>query len=491
MATKTTPAPAPDGLGRGLFASTDIATGENVLHIPTPFVAVLDKPRLEDTCSGCFGKRHLGNDENTLKGCRGCHVVKYCDKICQAKDWKFAHSLECGIYQQLKPRILPINARAVLRMILRSGRRKYAAEDLEMFLDLETHIKEIREESETQWQRISLCAKAVKTYSGTEMQEEFISAFGAKLDLNSFNLTNAVYDRIGVYLHPHAAFINHSCAYNAVVGFDGDELYIKALRPIPKGDQIFISYIDATNPYPVRQTELRERYYFTCKCTKCEIEASAASAAAPATKGELNLDPTIHKACTLLASASSPATSAQQALSILSSATTLLHTNSIPITTQPFPSLRDELIVSSLSLGKFQNAFAHAALRYTRTDPLVYPETGHPIRQLHAWTLAKLAIHLSQGVAVSTSTSGGSSEGAGEEIALERFEVNFSLIIWSVLGALVGGENAACTVPGFQAMVKAAFADVHREFLAGGLDPRGMGEGIKVEWGKSLGAYMF
>ena len=102
-------------------------------------------------------------------------------QTCQAKDWKFAHSLECPIFKKLRPRILPNNARAVLRMVLRYGRQKYNDQDLSIFFQLETHIREIREQNENQWSRISLSARAVKEYSGTAMKEEAIAAFGAKV----------------------------------------------------------------------------------------------------------------------------------------------------------------------------------------------------------------------------------------------------------------------------------------------------------------------
>lgn len=78
---KATPGPAPEGMGTGLFASSDIATGQDVLHIKVPFVAVLDTARLEDTCSGCFGKKQFENDQIELKSCTGCQVVRYCDKV--------------------------------------------------------------------------------------------------------------------------------------------------------------------------------------------------------------------------------------------------------------------------------------------------------------------------------------------------------------------------------------------------------------------------
>lgn len=82
--TKTAPGSAPNGLGRGLFASSDFRPGDDILHIQSPYVAVLDTPRLADTCSGCFGKRQLeANADNkaVLKACTGCQVVKYCDTV--------------------------------------------------------------------------------------------------------------------------------------------------------------------------------------------------------------------------------------------------------------------------------------------------------------------------------------------------------------------------------------------------------------------------
>ncbi|RAH53145.1 SET and MYND domain protein [Aspergillus piperis CBS 112811] len=476
MNTKTTPQPAPGGLGRGLFASTDIAVGEDVLHIPVPFVAVLDTEHLGEVCSGCFGQRQLEEEGIALKGCRGCGVVKYCDKTCQAKDWKLGHSFECTIYQKLKPRILPINARAVLRMVLRSERQKYSDEELDQFLQLETHIKDIRDKSPSQWERISLSSKAIKAYSGTEMSEEVISAMGAKLDLNSFNLTNAVYDRLGVYLHPYAAIFNHSCDHNAAVSFDGPNLHIKAIRPIQKDEQIFITYIDVTDPYPIRQHNLQSRYYFTCHCSKCTSEAASPTAT--------TLHPAQQEAYDIIQSLSTLEENPTQ--SILKALTTL-RTTSIPATTQPSISLLDELITSLLAQQKYKSAFAYAAARYRVVDPVVYPLKGHPIRLLHAWVLARLAIHLSQGVEVESTAAAAAAAAAGEEVALEKYEVNFNLIIWSVLAALVGMEGTGGTGPGFWRLVKREFRAVRGEFVAAGWDPRGSRElerEIGREWGK-------
>ena len=77
---RTIPRPAPDGMGNGLFATEAVEVGEDVVHAKIPFVAVLDSPRLDDTCSGCFGRRQMEGDTE-LKACTGCRVVKYCDRV--------------------------------------------------------------------------------------------------------------------------------------------------------------------------------------------------------------------------------------------------------------------------------------------------------------------------------------------------------------------------------------------------------------------------
>jgi SET and MYND domain-containing protein len=78
--------------------------------------------------------------------------------------------------------VLPNNARALLRMVLRSARNKYDSEEMKVFEGLETHINEISE-SQGQLDRITLTARAVKNYSGTDIEEGTISSYAAKVGL--------------------------------------------------------------------------------------------------------------------------------------------------------------------------------------------------------------------------------------------------------------------------------------------------------------------
>lgn len=292
-------------------------------------------------------------------------------------------------------------------------------------------------------------------------------------------MTNALYDRIGLYLHPFAALMNHSCDYNSVVGFDGDQLFVKAIRPIQKDEQIFISYVDTTSPYERRRAELRERYYFDCRCSKCEQGPGGPADKFPNTSSPSDpslLETAGKQAYEVLESAAALDLEPLESVARLQSTMHSLRQTSPPwpITRQPYIALRGQLITSLLSSGDFNSAFIQCTIRHLRVDPFVYPHAAHPLRCLHAWMLAKLAIHLSQGMEMSS----------GGAISLEKFELNFSLVIWSVLSDLVNRESECCTVPSFKKMVKGAFAEVHREFLVNGMDPRNMGGDIKKEWEK-------
>ncbi|KAL1676779.1 hypothetical protein EV122DRAFT_184274, partial [Schizophyllum commune] len=74
---------------------------------------------------------------------------------------------------------------------------------------------------------------------------------------------------IGVF--DRASRINHSCSPNAVYHFDLQSfcLDVRAIRPIPKGEEIFISYSDSLlRPAKRRQRSL-QNYKFRCTCSAC------------------------------------------------------------------------------------------------------------------------------------------------------------------------------------------------------------------------------
>lgn len=276
-----------------------------------------------------------------------------------------------------------------------------------------------------------------------------------------------MYDRIGLYLHPYAALINHSCDYNATVGFDGEEMFVKAIKPIQKDEQIFICYIDTTTPHKVRRNELSERYFFQCLCPKCAKGLNTPedqfldSYSFEDADSEAPLETAERQALELKKKASESDTKPEESIKDLESALRILHSTSAwPVTRQPYASIRDQLILSSLSANRFSKAFIHAAIRYLRIDTVLF-SPAHPVRQVHAWVLAKLAIYLSQSFETHPH----------DPVRLEDYQLNFHFILWYVLADLVSRQLESCTVPSFKRLVAANFGQVNQEFVAQGLDP--------------------
>ncbi|KAG2574951.1 histone-lysine N-methyltransferase ATXR2-like isoform X2 [Panicum virgatum] len=79
----------------------------------------------------------------------------------------------------------------------------------------------------------------------------------------------------GTAFFPLQSCMNHSCCPNAKA-FKRDEdkdghAVILALKPISKGEEITVSYIDEDLSYEERQAQLAD-YGFTCACSKCQEE---------------------------------------------------------------------------------------------------------------------------------------------------------------------------------------------------------------------------
>lgn len=79
---------------------------------------------------------------------------------------------------------------------------------------------------------------------------------------------------IGSCLEPHAALLNHSCDPNAEIFFEGSELRVRSRRMIFEGEELTIAYVCPSESYFFRQNFLCSRFYFLCRCEKCQMGAS-------------------------------------------------------------------------------------------------------------------------------------------------------------------------------------------------------------------------
>jgi hypothetical protein len=75
----------------------------------------------------------------------------------------------------------------------------------------------------------------------------------------------------GAAVFPLASGLNHSCAPNCEVAFAEDNaVFVVATRDVALGEELTISYVDASGADDERREELRETYGFECACARCE-----------------------------------------------------------------------------------------------------------------------------------------------------------------------------------------------------------------------------
>ncbi|KAI9719148.1 MAG: hypothetical protein M1828_006330 [Chrysothrix sp. TS-e1954] len=137
------------------------------------------------------------------------------------------------------------------------------------FRSMKSHLETILARGGERADFLVPLSQGMHSYSQTKLSIEDVMHFFALIFTNSFTLWTPTFDAIGICLDPFAAAANHSCDPNVITVFDGPEMQLRTLKPIAKDEEIFVSYIEITNPFRRRQHELLERYYFTCDCDVC------------------------------------------------------------------------------------------------------------------------------------------------------------------------------------------------------------------------------
>jgi SET and MYND domain-containing protein len=211
---------------------------------------------------------------------------------------------------------------------------------------------------------------------------------------------------------------------------DNEHLSMRSLEAIAKDEEIFISYIDHTYPFSQRQSELKERFFFDCKCTKClhgptlnedrwtgdphkmpkdwERYCEVIRSTDPKFADDLHehldkinnsdeamriiQDWAFHALKTIHHQEFGPARVMANVKNIMNM---LAQTERCPIYRQPYPSARHELLQSCSHNANFFLAWAHGAKTYFYVDPLLYPQTYHPLRVVHNANLAMLTLVVS------------------------------------------------------------------------------------------------
>ncbi|KAI9809070.1 MAG: hypothetical protein M1825_002359 [Sarcosagium campestre] len=230
-------------------------------------------------------------------------------------------------------------------------------------------------------------------------------------------------------LDPLAASINHSCDPNSFIIFDGPRMSVRSRRQIKKGEEVTISYIDSSEPFQRRQSDLKERYFFTCNCSKCQLGSTLREDRfLPGNGDEPNLRAIENKSFALVQE-SKKTEDIGLAIAMLQEAEKLLKEDSRgrwPIDRQPWPELLVELHLKLLLAGEFMQAFPYALKMYFDTDPLLYPEPWHPQRVVRNASLSQLVVQLSVMA----------EDDATLSRVLKGYKLDMGLIVWALMNEL-------------------------------------------------------
>jgi hypothetical protein len=215
-------------------------------------------------------------------------------------------------------------------------------------------------------------------------------------------------------MDPLASRINHSCQPNAIIIYDGPKMEVKALETFQAGDEILISYIDELVPFAMRQAELKQKFHFTCACSRCALRQSApkdifikpASAMDPKirhladkyremfAKEEWNswwsqhyLGPSedekrLSALQTMgnLALITKNALTKEEAMDKVATALDIVQDSNIwPLDRYPLPALLDHYIQDNIETGRMGEAMKASMKRYFVLDPVMYPQHWNPV----------------------------------------------------------------------------------------------------------------
>lgn len=287
----------------------------------------------------------------------------------------------------------------------------------------------------------------------------------------------------------------------------------RTLKTIAKDEEIFISYIDSCYPTNIRQSQLRDRFFFDCKCNKCHRHAneSGSTDSIPeaerflgkptelAPKWKAFLDAGYKKSYpdfakgffkelpqNRTASSSEPYSDAKfaerfssevandianegivdidfnESVNDLEFLLKLLATSKrFAVSRQPYASIRQEYITKLCYVAKWRQAFVQSAKQYFHIDPVLYPETHHPLRVMHNANLAMLVL------AIGTDPEfWGKPAPLGDPIG----DINYGVLIYFLLMEVVANvDRSHGKESKFSKVVKQKFEDIKADTPREGL----------------------
>ncbi len=238
--------------------------------------------------------------------------------------------------------------------------------------------------------------------------------------VNSLGLMTPSLDDIGICLDPIASSVNHSCEPNVMVTFDGPRCSFRSNRAIVKDEELFINYVDPNDPYLRRQKILAERYFFTCKCTKCQKGPMQWEDRFVRTDTDIADTELLEGRMFAVVDAGDKLTNM---VTLLDAMKIIKESGSWPLDREPWPSIRVLLALAYLDDGQWVRALKHLLLLHFDIDPILYPEPWLPVRLVRTWTITNLMFFLAD-----------LSVTQPDQVAeLKRYSLDYGKILWALV----------------------------------------------------------
>uniref|UniRef100_A0A914NMJ3 MYND-type domain-containing protein n=1 Tax=Meloidogyne incognita TaxID=6306 RepID=A0A914NMJ3_MELIC len=247
-----------------------------------PFAYALFDECLEKHCWYCL------DDEKKLKRCTGCQNAMFCDKNCQSLGWK-DHKFECKGIKLNKGQVPDIEVRLLGRIVSRHkailcGLDKKDPDfyknrqSKRKIMEIWAHTERIKNDEYAMRKFEGIYERLCRFYDPKAMLNKQIMF---ELHCRDFINRHAISDKhylreIGKGLYLDLCAYDHSCRPNTVYSCHS---FIATLRSLDSKVNIldysstFYSYIDLLCAKQDRRKLLKDTWYFTCECSRCQDES--------------------------------------------------------------------------------------------------------------------------------------------------------------------------------------------------------------------------
>ncbi|XP_035794036.1 SET and MYND domain-containing protein 4-like [Anopheles albimanus] len=280
-----------DSRGRYIAAAEDIAPGEPILAEPA-IAACLYPKFFGSHCNACF------NRLVAPVACPDCCGVAFCSVACRDRACASYHRFECQYLDLMIGSGMSILCHLALRIVLESGTPQAAIEKGNALLEHLCAHSQLRE-AEDHFKRtlmttflLSILQKAeffgrrtTESPEPNDLELQVGTIILGLLQTLQFNaheiyetritgehrVDSAKVNYLGVGIYRTASMFNHECYPGVSRTFLGTSIIFHTSRPIRSGAVVPENYGPhfLRQPKPMRQRNLRSRYWFKCDCRTC------------------------------------------------------------------------------------------------------------------------------------------------------------------------------------------------------------------------------